>query len=285
MKKNILILGTSGMLGHAIYKYLSKKFSGQIFGTDRLKVGDPNIFILKAETVSKDLNAIIQRFPNIEYIINCIGALKNSPADNMFLINGEFPQKLATLCVEHDIKLIHISTDAVFSPLSQVVTEKDVPSPQDDYGKSKLVGEPRVKNCLTFRTSIIGLDHKNHKGILEWILNNKSTTIPGYTNQLWTGCTTLQFAKLCEDIIINDTFYLLRKLSPTLHFTPLGPMTKYELINDFIHASHLKKSTQEQESAPINRSLQSLYFDYFRYTSYTNDTKKALKELLASDYE
>lgn len=280
MKKNILILGSGGMLGHTVYKYLSKKIEGRVFATDRTITGDPNIFVLKAENIDEDFGAITQKAPDTEYVINCIGALRNSEIDNMFYINSEFPKKIAKLCEKYKIKLIHVSTDAVFDPLSGAVTEKDNPHPIDDYGKSKLMGEPKAKNCITFRTSFIGFDYKNHKGLLEWVLSNKSKSISGYINQNWYGCTTLQFAQLCEDVIANDNFSVLRKLSPVFHFVPLGPITKYELIKEFLQVSHIQKSLQREKGANINRKLQSIYSDHFPNKKFTGDIKKALEELI-----
>lgn len=280
MKKNILVLGSGGMLGHTVYNYLSKKFEDQVFGTDRTITKDPNIFVLKAEHIDWDLDAISQKVPDIEYVINCIGALRTGEGDNMFYINSEFPKKLAKLCEKYKIKLIHVSTDAVFDPLSGTVTEKDTPNPTDDYGKSKLMGEPKRKSCITFRTSIIGLDPKNHKGLLEWVLNNKSKSISGYINQNWSGCTTLQFAQLCEDIIFNNNFSMMRELSHVFHFVPLGTLTKYELISDFLKASKIEKTLRKEKGTIINRKLQSIYSDYFPNKRYTNDIMRALEELI-----
>lgn len=279
MKKNILVLGSGGMLGHTVYKYLSQKFENHVFATERSIKNNPRIFTLKAEKIDKDFNAIIQNITDIEYVINCVGGLRGR-GDDMFNINSDFPRKLSQLCKMYKIKLIHISTDAVFDPLSGDVNEKDKPNPIDNYGKSKLKGEPNDECCISFRTSIIGFDPKNHKGFLEWVVTSKSKSIAGYINQNWSGCTTLQFAQLCEDIIVHDNFSTLRKISNVFHFVPLGPITKYKLINKFLNIYGLPKSLLKEKGVNVTRRLRSLYSDYFPNKTYTSSINKALKEVL-----
>lgn len=281
MEKNILILGSEGMLGNTVYLYLTKTFAGSIFGTSRKKTNSKGFYYLEVKSVEKDFNQIIKKICHIEYVINCIGVLKNSSLDELFFVNTDFPKKLSKLSKKYNFKLIHVSTDAVFSENAGTVTESDIPNPSDQYGESKLLGEPNSSNSISFRTSIIGFHPSGNRGILEWVLNNKSKSIPGYANQKWSGCTTLQFAKLCEDIIVNNKFSTLREISPVFHFVPIGPITKYELINEFLKASHLKKSPQKKEGNVISRTLQSLYFDYSENKKYTNNIKRALEELIA----
>ncbi len=272
------------MLGHTVYRYLSRKFENRVFAAERTNGNDPKIFILQAENIEENFNPIIQNTTDIEYVINCIGALRKNEND-MFYINGEFPQKLSLLCEKHKIKLIHVSTDAVFSPLSGSVTEKDTPNPEDNYGKSKLMGEPKENNCITIRTSFIGFDAKKHKGLLEWVLSKKNQTINGYVNQNWSGCTTLQFARLCEDIIVNKKFLALRELSAVFHFVPLGPTTKYEIINEFLEILNLKINLLKKKGVLINRKLASVYLDSMYTKKYYNNIKNALEELIVFESE
>jgi len=279
MKNNILILGATGMLGHVVYAYLAKVFPKNVWGTTRKKRGNSDFFVLNVSTLENNLCDIIKKIGKLNYVINCIGVFKNTTAEELLLVNATFPKKLTKLALENNFKIIHVSSDAVFPPNSGEINELDVPRPIDDYGKSKLKGEIDSRNLISIRTSIVGLDPIEHKGLLEWITHTTSP-VPGYTNQLWAGCTSLQFAKLCEDIIVNNKFDTFRELSPVFHFTPIGPIIKYQIINDFVKISKINKSVQKQKCTPISRLLKSLYFDYLSNKKYTNDIKKALEELI-----
>ena len=155
----------------------------------------------------------------------------------MSFTNSEFPQKLAELSKKYVFKLIQVSSDAVFSSIYGEATEQNKTNPENEYGKSKLKGEPKSMSVLSIRTSLLGFDPLKRKGLLEWA-SNSINNIHGYTNHTWSGCTTLQFAKLCEFLIKNDNFDTYRKNSPILHFAPLGPTTKYEILSDFLKLSN-----------------------------------------------
>lgn len=276
MKNNILVLGATGMLGHVVYSYLLNVFPENVWGTSRKEKS--NFFMLDTNTLDTDFNSIINRIKKINYVINCIGLLNSGDSRNFSKVNTKFPQNLASLCEKLNFKLIHVSTDAVFSENVGRVTEADAPKPISEYGKSKLDGEPKFNSSLSIRTSLIGFDPIEHKGLLEWILKAKDP-ISGFTNQLWSGCTTLQFAKLCESIMVNNDFSTLRELSPVLHFFPLGPITKYELLKIILTYCKIDTNLKKETSNTINRVLYSR-FDYFLNEKYTSNIKIALHELI-----
>jgi dTDP-4-dehydrorhamnose reductase len=267
------------MLGHTVFKYLSKNNKLTVFGTSRKKA-NKQILYLDVKSFNKDLNSILNIQKDIGYVINCIGELKDNNTKSLQLVNAIFPNRLSNWCLKYNLKLIHISSDAVFDKNIKIATEKTIAKPNTAYGKSKLNGEPNNKNSLSIRTSILGIDNINHSGILEWIINSKAKILPGFTNQVWSGATTLQIAKFCEELIIEEKFNAFRKLSKILHFAPLGPITKYEIIKNFITVASIKKSVEKDKGENINRVLKSDYLASKDYKIYVNNTKTAFKELL-----
>lgn len=276
--RKILVLGGSGMLGRAVYTYLSSVFPQQVWMTTREK--GKSGFHLEVKSVEIDLKKIIMQLNNIDYIINCIGALNNSPITDLTAVNAQFPHKLAQLSENSAIKILHISTDAVFSASSGGVSEKSEAIPDSDYGKSKLEGEVIASNFLSFRTSIIGFDPKDHKSTLEWVLNSKNNSIKGFVNQIWSGCTVLQYAMLCEKIIEEDSFHSLRKKSPIFHFSPILPISKYQLIKDFSKLKALNTDVIPVLDKSITRYLITNYAKDIWLDEFTRDHIKALKELI-----
>jgi len=280
MNKNILILGSDGMLGRTIFLYLDSLFPENIWGTTRKKKNQTKkIFFFNAETYQKDFLLIKKNLKKLDYIINCIGILKKDyDKQELVYVNALFPHLLEKLAEKNNFKLIHISTDAVFSPLSEKVSESSPVGPIDNYGSSKLLGETTSKNALTFRSSFIGLDPINHKGLLEWTL--KTPALNGYTNQLWSGCTTIQFAKFCENIIRNNLFLKLRRQSPIYHFAPLKTLSKYQLIKTFAKLSKKDFAITKATGEKVIRTLMTNYFDSLSMNEYTSSTKEAIRELL-----
>ncbi len=275
---HILILGGKGMLGQTVYRYLKSNFHNT-WATSR--DNDDDFLYFDASSPEENLEDIQKKLESIDYIINCIGILKNSSnIEEMYYINGKLPHILATIASQNNCKIIHISTDGVFSDSSGLVDEITKPTPQDDYGKSKLMGELTDEHTLTIRTSFIGLDPLHHRGLLEWVLENEETTIKGYTNQLWTGCTTLQVAIFCSWLIRDANWEEIRKRSPILHFVPLGPVTKFTIIKTFLSLLHKKTDVVEITGLPITRSLQTKFLDGELKEMYTNKLKDALLSLI-----
>jgi len=254
--KKILVIGAEGMLGQTVFKYLKTTYPNTL-GTSRKK--SEKLFYLSSSTLQRDFKKIIKETKELDFAINCIGILPTEiNIKNMSSVNSLFPKNLSYLSQKYGIKIIHISTDAVFSSNSGIVYENTRPDPDTTYGKSKLKGEVNSPNFINIRTSIIGLDLINHKGLLEWAKSAKK--INGYSNHTWTGCTTLQFAKVCEYLIKNDNFNKVRSKSSIIHYSPLGPISKYDLIYLFLKQAKITKEVIRAKSqATIDRQLKSIY--------------------------
>lgn len=282
MSIQVVVLGAQGMVGRALFAYLKLHFPNSVFGTVRNKSETKrNLFFFRAETAQKDFNYIQKKIKKIDFVINCIGIIEQDELMKKFTYtNFLFPHNLLELSKKHNFKIIHVSSDAVFSSLVGKVDETASPFPETNYGASKLLGELRAPNALTIRTSVIGLDPIKHKGVLEWAKRQKQKRLPGFTNQIWTGCTTFQFATLCSHIIQNNRFSEFSKRSSIYHFAPIGPVTKYRIIKEFLQLIHSSNVVEKSSGEKITRALTSRYLDSQHLNKYTRSLPQALKELL-----
>lgn len=223
-KKKILLFGATGMAGHIIYTYLKNTDNYVIVPIAyRNKLTDD--CILLNVTNIDDVSELI-RIQKPHYIINCIGVLikgsTNYP-DNAIFLNAYFPHLLGKLGNEVGAKLIHISTDCVFSGIKGSYNEEDFKDAEDIYGKSKGLGEVISSNHLTLRTSIIGPELKQQgEGLFDWFMRQRGE-IKGFTMSLWGGITTLQLAKGIHSALEND-------LKGLAHVTNGEKISKFDLV-------------------------------------------------------
>lgn len=272
MKANILVLGATGMLGQTVYKYLSARHK-DVVGTSRSKFD--NNFLYFEYPGTNDVEKLFKG-KHFTFIINCIGALKGQSEKELKLLNTNLPKILLKFSKKYSYKIIHISSDAVFNS-SKKVHEQSSPNPTDPYGKTKLAGE-LYENALNIRTSIIGFDPIEHKGLLEFALENKKIT--GFANQDWSGTTTLQLAKFIEWLIFKRMFKSIYSKTRIIHFAPIGPTTKYEILKtfaDIIGKIIIKKGVQKKATTV----LATKYFDELNVKKYHVSPEKALRELVA----
>ena len=263
----LLILGGSGMVGHTLIKQLlakheiftilrnrtdlqSSKFFEKILQKDRcVLIDDINQY--------ENLNNIIKQIsPDI--IINCIGVIKQrndiKNTLNMIRINSLLPHILNDICHKNKMKLIHLSTDCVFSGNKGNYKESDNPDPTDKYGESKLLGEINEGTSLTIRTSFIGPELFNKKSLFEWIKSQKNTEIDGFENAIYSGLTTLTFAQVIENIIDKHL-----DLSGVWQVSS-DSISKFELIKMINQKFNLNIKINRNSSFQCNRSLNSSKF-------------------------
>lgn len=286
---NILILGVSGMLGSMVFDYLSKNETFNVYGTVRNKnYLKENVFHFDANNVST-LEKETYVNLDIDYIVNCIGITKPFCKDNdpkgikrAININAKFPWELSEYTKKHDIKVIQICTDCVFSGKKGLYTEDDPHDPLDVYGKSKSLGEVFDGSALLIRCSIIGPEFKENKAfLLEWFLSQPNGgKIGGFAHHRWNGITTLQFAQLCEKIIEREVYDYLLNVSYIHHYIPNEMVNKYELMNIFndIFDKHLIINRVYREEQAIDRSL-ATKFDKLKNLMGKQKIKTALEKL------
>lgn len=244
----IIILGSTGMLGSAVGHYFLSKYGEEdVCLSHRNKdVGyGANKFYFDALTDGFDV------IGECDYVINCIGVIKpfiETDTVSSIHINSVFPWELANYCEKRGCKLIHITTDCVFSGREGNYDENAPHDCLDIYGKSKSLGEPG--NCMVLRTSIIGEEIHKKASLIEWAKSQQGKEINGLTNHYWNGVTTKQYAKICEQIISNDWF----AKEPYHVFS--NTVSKYELLNLINDRFSLDLTINEFEaSVAIDRTL------------------------------
>lgn len=286
MKTSVLILGISGMLGHALLKNFLESSLFTTYGTLRKSRTISGIFPSNHPCIYPNIDA--NSLDNIErliaslnpsIIINCIGIIKQLPTAKdpiaSIAINSLFPHQLAQLCQKYNAKLIQISTDCVFSGNKGNYTEQDNPDPVDLYGRTKLLGEVTSPNCLTIRTSIIGRELNSQNSLVEWFISQKGKTVQGFDRAIYTGFTTQALAQIIEKIILEQP-----NLEGMWHISS-DPITKYQLLNMMNQAFNLGITIDRDESFICDRSLNSQKFRDF--TGYTPPTwEEMIAQLAAS---
>lgn len=278
--KRVLILGASGMLGSMVSEVFSKNKEFELGFTLRnrknkaLEELSGSFFKFDAtKNISNQLNTILKNGFIPDYIINCIGVIKPYCEGNnskgvfeAIKINSLFPYELSNFCEQNlpNARVIQIATDCVYSGTRGEYTEGDYHDPLDVYGKTKSLGEVKKNNILNIRCSIIGPELKSNVSLLEWFLSQKEgSTVYGFEHHFWNGVTTLQFARFCENIIINDSFDKLRGLNHTIHYVVNEDVSKNQLLNIFktyFKVSVLIEPTVSVGGVPINRTLRSNYY-------------------------
>lgn len=204
-------------------------------------------------------------------VINCIGLIpqrNNSNQKEYLKVNSIFPNELSIICSILNIKLIHITTDCVFSGKKGNYIETDNHDEKNIYGQSKSLGEP--DNCTIIRTSIIGEELKNKKSLLEWVKSNKDKEINGYINHYWNGLTCLELAKLIEYIINNNLYWVGVK-----HFFSPKSVSKYELVKIINNTYNLNIKTNKYKTKnSINKTLNTIYKPIYTIKSIEEQIKE-----------
>jgi len=223
-KKRILVLGSTGMLGSAVGSwFLSRSNEYETHLTYRNEAVSYGENKTHFDCASEGLDGL----PEADYIINCIGVIKPFMVENPIKaieINSVFPWKLAEYCKQRNTKLIHITTDCVFSGAKGQYTEEDSHDSLDDYGKSKSLGEPT--NCMVLRTSIIGEEIHKKASLIEWVKSQKGQSTNGFVNHHWNGITTRQYAQVCDQIILKELYK-----ENKFHISSPSPITKHKLVS------------------------------------------------------
>jgi dTDP-4-dehydrorhamnose reductase len=247
------------MLGHKMLQVLSGRF--QTFGTTRapgrldLERVAPNAKSLLERVSADDFDSVVDAFSTAgpEVVVNCIGIVKQlDEARNPIAsiqVNSLFPHKLAGLCAEHGARLIHVSTDCVFSWRKGAYTEGDTPDPVDLYGRSKLLGEVDDGMALTIRTSIVGRELRGGHGLVEWFLAQNGQTIRGFTGAIFTGWATGSLASAIATVI---------EAQPTLAgvwHVAAAPISKYDLLCLLGDAFEVEVKVEPDNVFKCDRSL------------------------------
>lgn len=266
-RQTILVLGASGMLGNAVYRTFATSNGFEVFGTVR---GGGTIINLpegsKGQLLSgvdvEQTDSLVAAFEKTrpDVVINCIGLVKQLSAANDPLvtlpINSMLPHRLARLAALVDARLIHVSTDCVFTGAKGSYVESDTPDALDLYGRSKLLGEVDYPNAVTLRTSIIGTEMNSAHGLVGWFLAQNGA-VKGYAKAVFSGLPTAVLAQVMRDHVIPNA-----ELRGVWHVSA-EPIDKFSLLN--LVAAEYGRDTEIQpdETLVIDRSLDSSRFRDF----------------------
>jgi len=265
----ILILGGDGMLGHQLFKHLKSKHDVRVTLRQDLSLykkfmlfsTENTYFGIDVRSPIKLAGVLTDFHPDV--VVNAIGIVKQlqeaSESIPSIEINALFPHRLALLCKDINSRMIHLSTDCVFSGQKGNYKESDTSDPDDLYGRTKFLGEVTEKHCLTLRTSMIGLELSRKKALLEWFLAQKET-VQGYKNALFTGFTTIELSRAIENMILNysDAFGIYHVSSDMI--------SKFDLLSLVKDGLKLPIEIIPNETFVCDRSLDSSKFrQEFKY--------------------
>jgi dTDP-4-dehydrorhamnose reductase len=258
----VLVLGGTGMLGHVLWRTCAERFDA--YATVRAdeptaeaaEMLDPEQIVTGVRVEEPRSIARALDETGAGAVVNCIGVVKQAVDDPAVAIraNALFPHDLAAACRERGARLIHISTDCVFSGRKGGYTESDRPDPEDVYGRSKLLGEVATPGALTLRTSMIGREIATSHGLLEWFLAQSGGTVRGFTRAVFSGPTTPVLSRAIADILERH-----QSLEGLYH---LGaePIDKHALLLALRDAFALDVEVEPDERVVIDRSLDSTNF-------------------------
>ena len=280
----ILILGASGMLGNAMIRMLSEKSDWQVYGTVRSasarkffseKIADRLISGIDAE----QQDSLIQAFSRVrpDVVINCVGLIKQmADAEDPLQaipINSLLPHRLARLCELTGARLVHMSTDCIFSGDKGNYRETDPPDARDLYGRSKLLGELAYPHTVTLRTSIIGHELQSAHGLVGWFLSQQECC-KGYAKAIFSGLPTVALAQVVRDVVLQHN-----DLHGVYHVAAQR-ISKYDLLKLIAEIYGKAIDIERDDKLVIDRSLNA---DRFRdATGYIAPDWRSLIKLMHS---
>ena len=260
----ILVIGSTGMLGNAMIRVLSENTDWQVFGTARSDsskrlfrpdIASRIIFGLDVENYDSLTKTISQIRPNV--VINCVGLVKQLASAEEPLqaipVNALLPHRMAQLCELIGSRLVHISTDCVFSGAKGMYTEADSPDAKDLYGRSKFLGEVDYPHAVTLRTSIIGHELDGARSLIGWFLS-QTGCVKGYKRAIFSGLPTVEIARVLRDHVIPY---------PELHgvyHVSAEPISKFDLLSLVAQSYEKIIDITADDQTVIDRSLDSTRF-------------------------
>lgn len=284
----ILVLGGGGLLGHKLFQVLSQR-STDVWCTLRgAPDGGPllNLPAFRGDRVVTGVDALqadrlhdLLRDLRPGVVINCIGAVKQRPEAQDPItsigLNALLPHRLARLIGEWGGRVIHFSTDCVFSGSRGCYTELDEPDATDLYGRTKHLGEGIAGNALVLRTSFIGREVQHHQSLLEWFLSHAHGMVKGFRRVWWSGVTSNHLAEVVVDVI--EKYPRLQGLYQVSGHR----ISKYDLLLKLRDGLGVDIDIGPDDEVVCDRSLDGSRF--VQATGYRCPSWEALIDQLASD--
>jgi len=264
MTQKILVLGANGMLGNAVFRYFATQTQHDVVGTVRSPGSVQRLPFELRKWISvsgdaEDVDALVRLFdlhrPTV--VINCVGLVKqlDDAKDPLVAIpiNAVLPHRLARLCALTGARLIHLSTDCVFSGDKGMYVEGDLPDARDLYGRTKLLGEVDYPHALTLRTSIIGHDLAGDRSLVSWFLAQRDAA-RGFSRAVFSGFPTVEIARILDQYVLpRPGLYGLYHLSS-------APIDKFTLLTLIAQTYEKTILIEKDPTLVIDRSLNSSRF-------------------------
>ena len=260
----ILVLGVSGMLGNAVFRYCSEDSQHEVIGSarsDSVRRNFPEALgqriVTGTDVDNQDSLALLFAKVKPDVVINCVGLIKQMADANDPLqaipINSLLPHRLARLCDIAGARLIHVSTDCVFSGSKGNYLESDASDAKDLYGRSKFMGEVDYPHCITLRKSIIGHELNSAKSLVGWFLAQQGS-VKGYTKAIFSGLPTIELAHVIRDVVLPQP--ALRGL----YHVAAEPINKFDLLTLVAQSYRKEIEIVADEQLVIDRSLNAQRF-------------------------
>jgi dTDP-4-dehydrorhamnose reductase len=260
----VLVLGANGMLGHAMFRVLAAEQKLDVHGTVRAPAGARHFHRSLARRLLtgvdvENLDTLTRVFGDLrpDAVINCVGLVKQAAGSEDPLLavplNTLLPHRLSALCRVSGARLIHISTDCVFSGKQGSYLETDVPDTSEVYGLSKLLGEVHQSPAITLRTSIIGHELAGCRGLVDWFLAQQGS-VSGFSRAIFSGVPTVELAAIVRDRVLGNLGL------HGLYHVAAAPISKYQLLVLIAHAYGKRTEITASDSPKIDRSLNSERF-------------------------
>lgn len=252
------------MIGSAMFRVLSEKKEWEVRGTLRSNAWKRFFPETLAGKLIPDVDverhdALVRVFAQVQpdVVVNCVGLTKHhSEAEDPLLaipLNALLPHRLADLCAATGSRLVHVSTDCVFSGTRGGYMEGDAPDAVDVYGKSKHLGEVDDAHAITLRTSTIGHELQSAYGLLEWFLSQQGSC-KGYSRAIFSGLPNVVFAQVVRDVVIP------RPELSGLYHVGAQPIGKYDLLQLIARTYNKPINIERDDKFVIDRSLNTQRF-------------------------
>jgi dTDP-4-dehydrorhamnose reductase len=281
----VLILGGSGMLGHKLWQIIGQKHETWITlrgGFEKIEKLQNENMKIRYDVDALNFDSVIRATASIQpdILINCIGLIKQKPEAkdplSAITINSQLPHRLSLICRTSNIRMIHISTDCVFSGVKGNYGENDPSDAEDLYGKSKFLGEVSYGHTVTLRTSIIGHELKGYHGLIDWFLSQKGKKVNGFKKAIFSGLTTYDLGQIILNKIMPDSSI------SGVHQVSSNPISKYDLLSIVKDVYNLDIEIAEENDFVLDRSLLSERFRTL--TNYNPDSWENMIKRMAEDY-
>lgn len=227
---NVLVTGAAGLLGSNLL-YLMRDRHNMV-GVDRNKIHISRTKTVVSSLEDRELLKNVIEQNDIQVLVHC-AAMTNVDLCEQYpqrarYINYESVAEIAELCEKHNVKIVFLSSDAVYrGDVSGLHTEEEVPEPVSVYGKTKFAAEKIVlssPNNLVLRTNMYGFNYRDKDSFSEWIVKQLSQEA---NLNMFYDCW---FSPLLVNTLVELLELALKKnIAGLYNLCATGSISKYEM--------------------------------------------------------